>query len=148
MAYQKIKYYDDVYEATAPLRRFLKGNIVNGSRFETDEFENYCSGNLDSSHAHLRLDFELTDESRVDTASVGALLCQQISGDIADLLENGDVENSKDYLYKTLDGSKKRNAEPVNVRFISAVYYSEYKSKKESTEYTLFVILATDWIDN
>lgn len=141
---------EQVAKATAPLKRFItRVDGHNGSLFWNPLVEEYINGTDEGyGTARLRLDFELSDDAREET-SVASGILETLRPDLVDLLRNGDmVGQGNDALLKVLDGAVKRGVDaPEWVQITEAVYYSEYKAKKESTEYTLFILLAVKWPD-
>jgi hypothetical protein len=138
------KYEKQVRDAANPIKWWLgrSEGITSGSRFETPRFQSYYDGSIESTCTRLRLDFEVNDE---DQTPVAKFIIEQLVLNISDLVENGDSGKSDDALYKALDGAKVRGTEPENIEFLAANVYKEVKPKKESTEYTLYIVLAIDW---
>lgn len=137
-----------VEKATAPLKRFIaRADRLNGSVFWNPLVESYIDGTESESGHHtsrLRVDYELSDDAREEISVANGIL-EVLVLDLEDLLYNGDV-NSDDPLMKVLDGAVKRDVDaPVWIQVSEAVMYSEYKAKKESTEYTLYILLAVRW---
>lgn len=135
---------EQVAQACAPLKRFItRADKTNGSVFWNPAVEDYIDGD-NSNVARLRLDFELSDDARENDSLADHMLAV-FEPDLVDLLRNGDMTGS-DALAKVLDGAVKRGVEaPKSVQIIEAVFYHDYMPKKESTEYTLFILLAVDW---
>lgn len=96
----------------------------------------------------LRLDWELTnidDTSVHDNATIARLITEALKGDLIDLIENGDMNQTNDVLLKAMNGSKKLGKTPVSVSIEELICYREHKEKKKSYEYTLFLLLRVDW---
>ena len=97
--------------------------------------------------ARLRLDWELSDDLKgLTKEEVADLMLAQIKDDLEDLIINGDTEHTSDWLLKNFDGAKKRGTEVDEVDIFSAHLFSQYRDKKEMTEYTLYILLAVTWL--
>jgi hypothetical protein len=97
---------------------------------------------------NLRLDWELTDdavEDMHDHKKVGSLMAQQAALDLNDLVLNGDSGKSEDALLHALNGERVRGKEPKLVEVISTLAFWEPKPRKETVEYTVFILLHTVW---
>lgn len=135
-----------VEEACAPLRMFItRAHKTNGSVFWNPIVETYIYGTSTHHTARLRVDYELTDEERENTSVANGILdCLQ--PDLVDLLRNGDVNKGSDVLLKTIDGASVRGVDaPEWIQISEAIFYHQYMPKKESTEYTLYILLAVSW---
>lgn len=140
---------EQVSKATAPLKRFItRVEGHNGSIFWNPLVEEYINGTQDGyGTARLRVDYELSDDARENITVANGIL-DVLNFDLVDLIRNGDMGQSDDALLKTLDGAVKRGVlAPEWIQVTEAVYYSEHRSKKESTEYTLYLLLAIKWPD-
>jgi hypothetical protein len=141
---------EQVADATRPLKRFItRVDKTNGSIFWNPLVESYIDGTEDGYHtARLRVDYELTDDAREETSVANGLLAV-LNPDLVDLIRNGDaVGSSKDPLLSSLDGAVKRGVSaPEWIQVTEAVFYHQYMAKKESTEYTLYILLAIKWPD-
>lgn len=135
-----------VSSATAPLKRFItRADRTNGSVFWNPLVESYIDGEeSDYRTVRLRVDYELTDDERQEISVANGLL-DTLVPDLVDVLRNGDVSAGDPFMH-VLDGAVKRGVvAPADVAITEAVFYHEYKAKKESTEYTLFLLLAVKW---
>lgn len=93
----------------------------------------------------LRLDMEFGSEkpslfTDTLTEELRSVMTDQMSGDIADLLVNGDVE-SNDPLLKVINGEVKMGRRLSDVNFSGVIYDVEYHSKKDTYEWTVYVAL-------
>lgn len=103
---------------------------------------NYVNGIDNPGHvSRLRLDWELAKD--VEPEDISKILVRAFVEDLEDLVQNGDVDNTSDVLYKVLDGAKKRGKEPKVVEAIETVLVED--TSRELNEYTAFVLLYTEW---
>lgn len=126
----------------------------NENYYRGEDTYGYFDSTATAHVARLRLDWEFVVEDTLENleawlednkvALTDAML-DFFKLELADLIENGDVDNYQDALLKSMDGAKKRGAEPTLVDIFSAHLYREYKPKKNSIEFTLYVLLATKW---
>ena len=117
-----------------------------GDHYYADDFNDWKG--LGASGTRLRLDWELTDEAFDDGSidkSIGKLMASVATYDLADLIENGDIQNFDSALLIALDGAKKRGKEPVSIKVPEMTLYAQRFEKKKSIEYTLYLVLVVNW---
>jgi len=117
---------------------------------ESGHWDDYYHGRLNhetESIARLRLDWERNNEYALpdEKDKIFDLMFFQMQFDLLDLIVNGDVSQSRDPLLSAINGSKKRGQEPVEIEIISGTLYSEYKERKDATEYTVYVLMYVKW---
>lgn len=115
------------------------------NHYRADNDYGYFSGAHTVPVARLRLDWELSDEALLETKTREQLvdmMCQTMGFDLEDLIVNGDTMHVSDPLLKYMDGAKKRGKEVSDVDIFSAQLFWEYKDRKKTTEYTLFILMA------
>lgn len=120
-----------------------KNHVYSGSK----DYNYFFSGPTTATVARLRLDWELAKDV-VESATndkLAEMMVAQMYPDLSDLIEHGDVTNYRDPLLNAMDGSKKRGKAPRNIDIFEVNLYSEYKEKKNSYEYTVFILLAVQW---
>lgn len=94
--------------------------------------------------ARLRLDFELVEDVD-DRGEALKLMFDFIALDLTDLLENGDSEDYSNPFFAAYDGAKKRGKKLESISIPSAVLYREHKPFKQSYEYTMYLLLTSEW---
>lgn len=116
-----------------------------------EDYGYFGSGESSATVARLRLDWELSREFVQELhdsekhEDIFRLMGAQISVDLNDLVENGDVNKINDPLLKMFDGSKKRGKPPVLVDIFAANLHFNYHKVKDTTEYTLYILMAVRW---
>lgn len=105
------------------------------------ERDRWYTGKLgpDEDSKNLRFDFETTSPD-----DAGSFI-KNVKLDLEDLIENGDTEDTQDALMKVWDGAKKRGKQAVDFKILAAYLDIEYKEKKQTTEYTLFLRPYVKW---
>jgi hypothetical protein len=101
--------------------------------------------------AMLRLDWELevdevktmAEESRKEY--IVDLMIEQMTLDLADLLENGNKTHPEHPLLGALDGKKKVSKELSDITLGDIALYKEYVPKKKSVEYTVYTRVGPVW---
>jgi hypothetical protein len=133
---------DKFDEAWRPVREnFLKHNTME---------ESYYNDNTGRRIVNVRFDWEIDidpDTFDFDTLSPEHLdgMWKVLKQDLEDLYENGDRGNIADALLHAMDGSKKRSKKLTLVAFPQVDMHREYKPKKGTMEYTVFIIVYGEW---
>lgn len=138
-----------VDEASKPIIEFYKEHSLDDT-YKTEKVRQYVDGSL-TNVVRLRLDWEFIVESEEDPyewQDNGKMIEQMMnftSHDLAYLVEYGDVEKTNDYLLSAIKGERSRGTEVKGVEILEAVVKREYKSKKNSVEFTMFILFHTIW---
>lgn len=124
---------------------------VDGFEYRSDEDYGYFgTGDRSATVARLRLDWELSGEfvrelhESENTDKILGMMNHAFSLDLNDLVENGDIY-SNDPLLKIMDGTKRRGKEPTLVDIFSANLHFKYHERKDTTEYTVYILMAVKW---
>lgn len=155
-----LKYWNLVEEALSPVVDYVSTTdpVETTGGVGMHMFKPYQSERvLALGGLRMRLDWELTAESmnvpndekfqyspERMTDHIGRLIITQLVGDLADIVENGDVE-SNDPGLKSFDGAVKRGQEPVKIVIDDFCYFRYYAKKKESHEYCAFATIYVEW---
>lgn len=139
-----MKHLAQTEKAFEPIRRWL-ASAEQGADYSIPRVEAYRDGTGDFTTARLRLDWEAPSLVYDMNDDVADTMTKFVVNDVADLIEHGDVDKSEYVLYKTIDGSVKRGREPVNIEVLSARVFWELKPRKNTTEFTLYLLVAVDW---
>lgn len=120
--------------------------------YKGEEDYNYFSSKPTQGEvARLRLDWELATPMPsgqvLPPEDIVYLMVWQMRNDLVDLLVNGDVAHVSDPLLKTIDGSRKRGKEAKHIDIFAAHLFVEAKPRKETTEYTLYILMNVDFGD-
>lgn len=88
---------------------------------------------------NLRLDWELSDAA-ASSDEVPRIMARTMAQDFVDLLLNGDKQGQHDPLLNAMDGAKVRGKQPVDFQCVSAMLYTEKRTREKikMTDYTLF----------
>jgi len=125
--------YNIVFEALEPVRKFMVEN----------EDGTHYSGSNRKRLTNLRFDSEApTAWSRERQMW---LLFALVRDDLMDVVTNGDTSRVDQVFLKYFDGEVKRGKKLKEFSVQQAVCYREYKPRKETHEYTLFLVIWADW---
>lgn len=104
-----------------------------------EQRKRWYAGKLEKNEAsvNLRFDFEANNEWSIEQRNESFL--SSLKTDLEDLIVNGDVTQSDDALLKAFSGEKVRGQKAVGFVVLGAHLEKEYKEKKMTTEYTLFL---------
>lgn len=104
----------------------------------------------------MRLDYELAAESinrqlpfhspedKEMTKHVSRLMTEQMKNDLADMMEDGDVDS--DYFgLQAFDGAVKRGVDPKSVVIDEVSVFRYYAKKKDCYEYTVYATIYIEW---
>lgn len=133
-------------QAVEAIRPYLKTR-KDVERFSSEKVNSYKNDTLKGTVARLRLDWEFSDAAVANQDTIIDLMVDQLTTDLEDLIENGDVDNGSDPLLKSIDGSKKRGKQPVDIDIFEAVLFSEHFEKKRVTHFTTYLLMHVEWED-
>lgn len=139
-------------KALEPVQEFYHNADHIGSEYFGPKLIDYYHGQYgpDEDFRRVRLDFEFSrpfyeevGNKRVDAVFVVA------EQDLEYLIKHGDRDSpgTEPYL-RLIDGSIKRNKQPVDIQFAAALLRTEFHKRKDTYETTLFVTLYTKWDSN
>ena len=145
-----MKYFELVEASLEPVREYLSGdNFCEVVGNDVKRVQPYRAASREAG-IRMRLDYELSPaeidnfENLEKRDHVAHLIITQLAGDLADVLEHGDM-HSDDYLLKAFDGSIKRKQEPAQIDFDYVQAYQEKKPRKGTYEITIFLTVHIDW---
>lgn len=124
-----------LHEALEPVKEFFKENPTGMYKVS------------DKRTTGLRLDWEEADDSGFTNEQRWDDMFAVVEKDVAELIEDGDVNIVSDPLLKSMNGSKVRGQEPTKIEIAGAQAHSEYKAAKCATEWTVYMVLYVEWPD-
>lgn len=123
--------YRDLVEASlVPVKEFLETNP--GGRY---------SAETTTRTVRMRFDGEFCHDGSLNMDDVWNIFVD----DLADLIENGDVDATGDPILMSFDGAKKRKKEPVRVVISQAIMETRRVPAKGTTEVTLWFSFGVEW---
>lgn len=126
--------YNLVYEALEPVRKFLLEADDDGEEYTNPPFDRLTN---------LRLDAEVP--AALSKSQQLGMIFAQFRDDLMDVVTNGDVDRHSDAFLKFFDGEIKRGQKLKRFHISRARCYREYKPRKETYEYTLFIVVFLEW---
>lgn len=120
-----------------------KVDSLQEGHYGSEDYGYFGTGQRTATVVRLRFDWELADDSEIEDILPVMAAC--ITPDLIDIVENGDCDNIGDALLHIIDGAKKRNKQPILVDIFRAKLYQDYKEKKKSTGYNLYLLMAIKW---